>query len=69
MGERKLIDTITRFTLHCHYLRVCQTLACLLVDFAKFFSPELYNPGDLAGKVSSGEESRLWDSLAVEQNL
>ena len=44
-------------------------MACFLVDFAKFFPPELNNSGNFTWKISSREESGLWNPLAVEQNL
>ena len=44
-------------------------MACFLVDFAKFFPPELNNSGNFTWKISSSEESGLWNPLAVEQNL
>ena len=44
-------------------------MARFLVDFAKFFPPELHNSGNFTWKISSSEESGLWNPLTVEQNL
>ena len=44
-------------------------MARFLVDFAKFLPPELNNSGNFTRKISSREESGLWNPLAIEQNL
>ena len=44
-------------------------MARFLVDFAKFFPPELHDSGNFTWKISSSEESGLWNPLTVEQNL